>query len=95
MRILFKPLARYVATETAAQLAPAIARMEAQQAETRELLADLQARLGRLLAVVERIEAERPGWLGAQKLSDLDQNLAWFSLNDVKATVNTPVVKES
>lgn len=93
---IFNPLARSVAAETAALLGPALARMEAQQAETRELLVDLQARLGRLLAVVERIEAAAPpGWLGAQKLSDLDQNLAWFSLNDVRATVNTPPVKES
>lgn len=77
MRI-FELLARSVAAETAALLAPAMDRMEAHAAETRTLLDGLQARLDRLLLTVERIEAERPGWLASQTLSSLERDMATF-----------------
>lgn len=78
MRIL-KPFARAVAAETAEILAPTLDGVTHSVDDMRSLLASIESRVARVLAVVERVEAERPGWLGAQRLSDLERGLATFS----------------
>jgi hypothetical protein len=85
---IFNPLARAVAAETATAIAPALDETARSVLDMRAELAAVVARLDRLLTVVERIEAERPGWLATQRVSDLEQH--WTSFVQPLSTPPVP-----
>lgn len=78
MRI-FKPLAKAVAAETAEAIGPRLDRVSSSVDALRTDLEAVRKGLESLLAVVERVETERPGWLAGQTLSSLERDLATFS----------------